>query len=261
MSPVIPGSVAILLYLVGAGIQFRAGQHRSPPVVVLATLGIVLHGLTSWLVLVTEQGLDLGLYPMLSLSMLMVAIIVLLSSLRRPVHSLFIVIFPICAVTIALELLLQGAYTPRDITGSIGLHITLSIVAYGLLAVAAMQAAVLSFGDYELKHHNLEIMKRLPPLETMDALLFELLGAGLIVLSLAIGTGFIFLDDIRGPGLVHHTVITLAAWIVFAVLIWGRVKLGWRGAIASRWTLSGFALLALGYFGSKLVMEVILGGV
>ncbi len=261
MSPAITGSLAILLYLSGAAIQFRAERAQSPAVSVVATMAILLHGLTTWFVMITDRGLDLGLYPMLSLSMLAVATIVLISSLRRPVQSLFIVIFPICAVTIALELMLQGAYAPKDITGGIGVHITLSIAAYGLLAVAAMQAAVLSFGDYELKHHNLQIMKRLPPLETMDALLFELLGAGLIVLSLAIGTGFIFLEDIRGPGLVHHTVITLAAWIVFAVLIWGRLKQGWRGAIASRWTLSGFALLAIGYFGSKLVLEIILGKV
>ena len=87
----------------------------------------------------------------------------------------------------------------------------------------------------------------------------SLLAAGLLFLTLSIATGFVFLDDLSGPGLVHHTVITMAAWVVFAVLLWGRHQLGWRGAIASRWTLSGFVLLVLGYFGSKLVLEVILG--
>ena len=92
----------------------------------------------------------------------------------------------------------------------------------------------------------------------MEALLFEILGAGLLLLSLSILTGFIFLQDIRSPGLIHHTSITMAAWAVFGVLLWGRIKWGWRGAVASRWALSGFALLAIGYFGSKLVLEIIL---
>jgi ABC-type uncharacterized transport system permease subunit len=93
----------------------------------------------------------------------------------------------------------------------------------------------------------------------MEHLMFEMIWAGLVFLTLSIGSGFVFLDDFSEPGLVHHTAITLAAWIVFMVLAWGRYQLGWRGAIASRWTLFGFVLLVLGYFGSKLVLEVILG--
>ena len=86
-----------------------------------------------------------------------------------------------------------------------------------------------------------------------------MLWAGLIFLSLSIASGFVFLDDIAGPGLMHHTVITLSAWLVFSVLLWGRYQRGWRGSIASRWVLTGFVLLVVGYFGSKLVLEVILG--
>ncbi|MBT7369129.1 MAG: cytochrome c biogenesis protein CcsA, partial [Gammaproteobacteria bacterium] len=87
----------------------------------------------------------------------------------------------------------------------------------------------------------------------------EMIGWGLIFLSLSIGTGFVFIKDTSLPGLMHHMVITFSAWVVFSVLMWGRFQLGWRGAIASRWTLSGFVLLALGYFGSKIVLEIILG--
>jgi ABC-type uncharacterized transport system permease subunit len=130
-----------------------------------------------------------------------------------------------------------------------------------LLAIAAFQAALLSIGDYELKNRKLAVLRRMPPLQTMESLLFELLWVGLIFLSFSIASGFIFLDDSadnRG-GLIHHTMITLIAWLVFATLLWGRYKLGWRGSLASRWALAGFGLLLIGYFGSKLVLEVILG--
>jgi ABC-type uncharacterized transport system permease subunit len=258
MNPVVPGMLAALLYIAGAGIQYQT--HSKAGLIIVGSLAILLHGIATYLVFNTDAGFDLGLYTMLSLSMLAVTTIVMLSSLHRPVDNLFIIIFPFAAITIVLEMFLEGTYVPRtEISSGIAVHITLSIIAYALLTVAAIQAAALSFGDYEMKHHRLEIMKRLPPLETMDALLFELLGAGLAFLTLAIVSGFFFLEDIWGPGLIHHTVLTFAAWLVFMVLLFGRIKLGWRGAVASRWTLSGFALLVLGYFGSKLVIEVILG--
>ena len=58
--------------------------------------------------------------------------------------------------------------------------------------------------------------------------------------------------------MVHHTTITLCAWVVFMLLMWGRYRLGWRGATAARWALAGFGLLVLGYFGSKAVLELVL---
>ena len=100
-------------------------------------------------------------------------------------------------------------------------------------------------------------LRYLPSLQTMESLLFELLWAGLVFLSLSILSGFIFFEQMS-RGLIHHTSITLIAWVVFSILLWGRYRMGWRGATASRWTLSGFALLLVGYFGSKLVMEIFL---
>ena len=259
MNPVIPGILAAALYLVGAVVQFQSDSTRKQAVKIISLAAIALHGTTGFLLFHTDAGFNLGLYHMLSLSMLAVTTIVLISSLYRPVDNLFIVIFPLAAIALCLEISLTGTYVPRPVISSgIGIHIILSIFASGLLAVAALQAAFLSFGDYELKHRRLGVIRRLPPLETMDALLFEMLAAGLVFLSLSIVSGFIFLEDIRDPGLIHHTVITFAAWVVFIVLIWGRLKMGWRGAVASRWTLSGFGLLVLGYFGSKFVLEVIL---
>jgi ABC-type uncharacterized transport system permease subunit len=140
--------------------------------------------------------------------------------------------------------------------------VVLSIIAYSLITIAAFQAIFLSFGDYELKHRNLGVLKNLPPLQTLESLLFEMLWVGLVFLSLSIVSGFVFFDEISSrPGLIHHTIITLAAWVVFAVLLWGRYRLGWRGAVASRWTLAGFVLLAFGYFGTKFVLQMILGRV
>jgi ABC-type uncharacterized transport system permease subunit len=264
MTAALSGSLACSLYLFSAAIQFagldRNIVSRQAIVRSAAALEILLHIFFNYQEIITDDGVNIGLYPMLSLVSLAVTFLVLLSSLRRPLDNLFIAILPIASIAIILALLNEGNFTPRNnLSGGIVIHIGFSVIAYGLLTIAAIQAALLSLGDYELKKHNLSVLRHIPPLQTMDKLLFELLWAGLIVLSLSIGSGFIFLDDIALPGLMHHTAITMSAWFVFSILLWGRYKLGWRGSIASRWTLVGFILLLLGYFGSKLVIEVLLG--
>ncbi|MCB1647723.1 MAG: cytochrome c biogenesis protein CcsA [Pseudomonadales bacterium] len=266
MNAAIFGVLACLLYLGGAGTQLAGLRNRisSQHLIVLGAgiNAIIMHALFSYSRIVTNEGINMGILPMASVISLAVAAIVVAGSMKRQVDSLVIAIFPIAAITIIATLVADSSYTPRhQLGGGIVLHIILSVLAYGLLSVAALQAILLSFGDYELKNRKRGLLKHIPPLQTMESLLFELLWAGLILLTLSIISGFIFIGDTSNPGLIHHTSITLAAWIVFSILLWGRYQLGWRGATASRWTLTGFALLLLGYFGSKLVLEIILGRV
>jgi len=254
----------VLLYFSGGLIQLTRLKRDLPgkQQVVRTTglLAVIAHAVFSYHEIYTPAGVNLGFFSMATVIALAIAAIVLLSSIRRPVDNLFILLFPLALITILCAGATSDFYAPRtDFSAGIVVHIVLSIVAYSLLTIAAFQAAVLSFGDYELRHRKLDVLKNLPPLQTMEALLFEMLWFGLIFLSLSIGSGFLFLRNISWPGLIHHTIITMAAWVVFAILMWGRYQLGWRGAIACRWTLSGFVLLALGYFGTKFVLQLVLG--
>ena len=56
----------------------------------------------------------------------------------------------------------------------------------------------------------------------------------------------------------HKTVFSVLAWLVFAGLLVGRARLGWRGAKAVRVLYLGSGLLLLGYAGSRFVLEVVL---
>jgi len=89
-------------------------------------------------------------------------------------------------------------------------------------------------------------------------MLFELLWIGVSLLTIAIVSGFVFIDDIFAQSLVHKTVLTMIAWLLFSLLLWGHYQLGWRSQTAVRLTLAGFALLMLAFFGSKLVLELVL---
>jgi ABC-type uncharacterized transport system permease subunit len=108
------------------------------------------------------------------------------------------------------------------------------------------------------RRHPGGFIRSLPPLQTMESLLFEMIGAGFLLLTVALISGFAFLEDMFEQRLVHKTVLSIIAWFVFGTLLWGRFRFGWRGQTAITWTLSGFVILMLAYFGSKAVIELIL---
>ena len=171
-----------------------------------------------------------------------------------------IAILPFAALALVLQLAApEGASRPVAADGPIQAHIVLSILAYGALSIAALQAVLLAVQDRQLHAHRPGGLTRaLPPLRTMESLLFQMIAIGFAMLSLALLSGVLFLEDIFAQHLVHKTVLSLTAWLVFAVLLWGRFQFGWRGRTAIRWTLSGFAVLLRAYFGSKFVLELVL---
>lgn len=195
-----------------------------------------------------------------SLVSLIVALLLLLATLNKPVEKLGIVIFPIAAVMLALELNLpEKPHLLHTHNWQMSAHILTSIIAFSLLNIAALQAVLLAIQDQQLKSHPPKrLIQSLPPLQTMEALLFQMLGAGLFFLTIALVSGFIFIEDLFAQHLAHKTVLSIIAWIIFSSLLIGRLRYGWRGKTAVRWTLTGFILLLLAYFGSKLVLEIIL---
>jgi len=88
--------------------------------------------------------------------------------------------------------------------------------------------------------------------------MFRLIGAGFVLLTLTLLSGVLFVDNLFAQHLVHKTVLSIAAWIVFGVLLFGRWRWGWRGRRAVRLTLAGTLVLLLAFFGSKFVLELVL---
>jgi len=103
-------------------------------------------------------------------------------------------------------------------------------------------------------------LARLPPLLTLERLLFRLIAAAFVFLTLTLATGILFSETLFGRALPfnHKTLFALLSWATFAALLVGRHFYGWRGRTALRWTLTGFVMLLLAYVGSRFVLEVIL---
>ena len=257
---------AVVLYAFSAFRQFKGIKTRQPArklVLLTGSAAIMAHWVGWFLPMLDEQGVNLSFFNGGSLISLVIAIIILVSALKKPVENLFIGLFPMAAVIITLDLIFP-AHSNGIHVWEKGLvaHVLLSILAYSLLTIAACQAILLLAQDRQLKQkHMTGLVRVLPPLQTMDKLLFEMVWSGFILLTLAIASGFFFLESMFAQHLAHKTVLTLLAWLIFAALLFGRFKFGWRGPIASRWTLSGLTFLALAYFGSKLVLEIILNRV
>jgi ABC-type uncharacterized transport system permease subunit len=132
--------------------------------------------------------------------------------------------------------------------------------AYALLSIAALQALAVAWQERSLRSKRLGPMLRaLPPLSAMEDLLFQYIVAGFALLTLTVLSGALFIDDWMAQHLVHKTVLTLLAWVVFGLLVFGRWRFGWRGRTAVNWTLAGMLVLLLAFFGSKFVLEILLG--
>lgn len=251
---------AIILYLSTAGYQlgYLFDIYKKPQRKLLigaGLLAVLCHSLT-----LLSAAIDFGFFNIASLIFWFISLLVILSTLKRPTDNLLVALFPLAAIAILTARLNDAPHNlNQDYDVGLLLHIISSILAYSILTIASMQALALSLQDYQLKHHRLKgLLNKLPPLQTMENMLFELLWLGVGLLTLSILSGLIFLEDIFAQHLAHKSALTIAAWCIFSTLLWGHKQLGWRSQTAVKWTLVGFTALMLGYFGSKFVLELLL---
>ncbi|MFV2061825.1 MAG: inner membrane protein YpjD [Gammaproteobacteria bacterium] len=226
----------------------------------IGVIGSVLHFYILTQVMNTPLGIDISIFSILSLTSWLILSLLLLAMLRYPVENLAIIIMPLAAFFIILRYISPHHFYLND-TLSPGLisHILLSILSYSLLSIAAVQAILLYIQERHIRNrHPGGFVRALPPLETMETLLFHMITIGFLLLSVSLLTGIFYLDNIFEQHLVHKTLLSILGWITFAILLWGRHQFGWRGRTAIKWTISGFVLLMLAYFGSNFVMQLIL---
>lgn len=226
----------------------------------LAGLAVSCHGLILYQEILVQAGFDLGFYHAFSLVSWVIALLVVLTGLFSAMSHLVVIFFPVAALALLLEIALPGTYIiPGGIAAGLKVHILLSVAAYSLLTLGALQALILAFEETRLHRKQPgKVMNILPPMQTLEELLVQVLAIGFFLLSLSLATGLMFMYDMLAQHLSHKVILSLLAWCIFAVVLWGRWARGWRGRKLIHWTLGGFASLLLAYFGSKLVLELIL---
>lgn len=255
--------VATLCYLASAafiGIRLFRKEGWIPPralAIAVGFGGLVLHSWILWHSIFSSAGINLGFYHALALTSWTIVALLLVSSLTKPVDNLGLILLPAAALSLLLEAHMADVGFMRESASmALKVHVLLSMLAYSLLTLAAVQAMLLAVQDHHLRNrHPTGFVRTLPPLQTMESLLFEMISAGFVLLTLALLSGFAFLENMFAQHLVHKTVLSVLAWLVFGGLLIGRFRKGWRGRTAIVWTLGGFAILILAYFGSKAVLQ------
>jgi ABC-type uncharacterized transport system permease subunit len=226
-------------------------------------LALAVHAAVIGRAIVTRDGLDLSFLNALSLVAGLSVLVAWLSGALRILPGVATMILPVAALCALLPAFSRTAHRVAyaDAPWATA-HISISLVAYALFVVAALQALVLT-GIEQRLHRGTPTsaaQDETPPLLTLERYLFRLIGAAFVLLTIAVISGVFFSEELFGKpaSLTHKIVLTVAGWLVFAILLFGRWRYGWRGRTALKWILGGTLLLVLGYLGSKFVLEVLL---
>ena len=227
-----------------------------------ATVGLICQLSATAGALVQDEPvmrLNLSLLAVTSLVTCVIVGVTAVSTLRVRADNLMLLCLPLAALSLgALSLFPAGNTQPVALDSAQIGHILLSISAYAALMTAALQSALIALQERRLRAPQTGLIGLLPPMESMESLFITMLWLGVGLLTLSIGTGMFFLQDMFDQRLVHHTVLTTLSWLVYTGFLTGHHLFGWRGVTGVRWNLAAFALLLLGYLGSKFVLEYLL---
>jgi ABC-type uncharacterized transport system permease subunit len=238
--------------------------QRTPSAVsvrVLLPLALLAHGALIYQSVLGQGDIRLGFGNSLSTILWLTALVYWVSSQGAPLARLQSWVSGLAAVSVLLMAVFTASRAIPDSQAlALRAHLVVSFLAYGLLAVAALHAVLMTLLEKQL-HRGALMQEGAPPLLTLEAMLFKTLGIGFALLTLTLLSGVFFSEELFGKALQfsHKTVFAILSWLVFGGLLLGRHFRGWRGRTALYWTITGFTLLILAYLGTQFVLEVLLG--
>jgi ABC-type uncharacterized transport system permease subunit len=272
------GFATALLYLVIAALSWA--QLKSEPatdrrfgwVSGLMLPALIGHAIALGYSMFGMGGLRFGFAHALSATLLISGVLLWIEGFFVRLRSLYLLVAPIAAVTVILPPFFHGiSLASEDSSLALRVHLSVAILSYSILTVAALHALLMASVDHYLHQPSADpgqglarVFARLPPLLQLESLLFRQIAVGFVLLSATVASGAVFSEELFGKALrfdhttAHKMVFALLSWAVFGALLTGRAVFGWRGRTALRWTFVGFVMLLLAYVGSRFVVEVVL---
>jgi ABC-type uncharacterized transport system permease subunit len=253
------------LYALAAGI-IVAGlfAHQGPKKNIALTLtfvALILHAFILADSMLIVPGQNMSILNVASLVGWLISATMLLASFKLPNTILLPVVYGFTALVVLLSALVPDMHIMHyDIKPTLLIHIGFALLAYACLSIAFLYALQLAYINLRLKEKKASLLhSSLPPLMAVETILFKLLLVGTVLLTLSLISGFMFLDNMFAKEQAHKTVLSLMAWLIYGVILFGHAKFGWRGKPVISATIVGSILLTLSYFGSRFVREVLLG--
>lgn len=256
--------VPLALYLAAASLVVRAvrADPAARPLwaVVVAQAGVLVHAALLFRAIDSPAGVTIAITDSASLVGWVIGATTAIALGFTALGALSSVLLVLAGLLATLTGLLGGLSEVDLPHWELTAHIALAALAAGWLTIAVTAVLLLSWQDARVRAREpLGSLALLPPMETMERTLFQAIGGGFVVLTLALVTGLFFVHDLIAQHLAHKVAFAFLAWLVFAVLLIGRARYGWRGRQARRLTVAGFVFLAVAYFGAKFVLENVLG--
>jgi ABC-type uncharacterized transport system permease subunit len=247
--------MTVMLYLAATSMQWlsstRFGLPSKKLMLCFGLLAILGHAYLLHHAIDTQWGQNLSVLNLASLAAWLIILLFILLVLAKPIEKLGLILFPMAAVSMLFAFWWPGEHlvaTAKDLHQL--LHILLAVVTFSVVAFAGIQAFLLALLDRQLHLKTpTSWLNRLPPLETMETLLFQMIGFGFLLLTLLLVSSFYFYYADLGSTFFSKALLTSLSWLVFAVLILGRQFLGWRGKKALYCTAFGVGLVLFLYFG------------
>ena len=235
---------------------------RSPWAHVALIMPLGLHALLLARSVFAGDVVYLGVGAFISIIIWLTVLIYWTWSFFYRLEGLQVLVVPAAAALSLLPILLPAVHPLTNThMAAFKAHLVISLLAYSLFTIASLHVLMMAVMERRLHRGNLpQFMQNLPPLLTMELLLFRIIFAGFVLLTLTLGSGILFSEELFGKPMqfTHKTVFGILSWIIFGAMLAGRALYGWRGRVAMRWTLAGFLSLFLAYIGSKFVLEVLL---
>ena len=266
--PLLLPLITVACYLFGAfglafGVYYGNSHHgRGSRLagVAIALVGAVVHVFALADERSRAPGAALSIGDTAAIVGLLIAVTALAMAIRPRLRGMSALLLVIAAVLEAAFSEGARSFTTGRPGWELAFHVAMATTAFAFLTIGMVLAVAQVTVDRRLRSRQpLGWLKILTPIESLESGCFHSILAGFALLTLALVTGAFFIENLFAQHLVHKVVLAMIAWVVFGILLLGRWRFGWRGRKAMHWTLAGFVLLGLSYFGSKLILEDLLG--
>ena len=151
---IVSGLFAVCFYLIGSvfqGLNFAFDKDTRSKVFTFGTMAVIAHGISAYGVIRTASGYHFGISEISTLIAVSISLLVLISSIRKPLENLFLGMFPLASITIIASLTINSQFPPTAMSGGLASHVLLSILAYSFISIAALQAGFLAYQNHQLK--------------------------------------------------------------------------------------------------------------
>ncbi|GAA0348345.1 inner membrane protein YpjD [Morganella psychrotolerans] len=246
-----------LVLLVPGLLRYHRGYRRLA--LFFAVIALASHGVAIKSQIFQGVGQNLTLLNLGSVVSLMVSVIMTVVAFQGRAWFLIPIVYSFSMINLVLATLMPGEFiTHLQASVPLFVHIGLALLSFATLIIAALYAMQLGWMDHQLKNKRLKFTPDMPPLMVIERKMFHITQVGVVLLTLTLATGIVFMDNIFDKDNIHKSLLSMVAWCVYIVLLWGHYHEGWRGKRVIWFNFAGAFILTLAFFGHRLFQEIML---